>query len=78
MKLNINWKQPSTQRGAAVLAAGLLQMFGQDVSVDTVQTAVGALLSIAGIIGIMRSDPSTESAAAPPSLTTTDRWSRDP
>ena len=76
MKLNINWRQPSTQRGIAILAAGVLQMFGTEVSVDSVQTAVGVLMSAAGLIGIFRSDPPASSSSSPP--VTDDRWSRDP
>lgn len=77
MKLNIDWRQPSTQRGVAILGAGLLQIFGQDISIDSVQTAVGALMTVAGAIGIFRRDPPPAPTLDPPPLTD-DRWNRDP
>lgn len=79
--MKINWKQPSTQRGIAILGAGLLQMLGHDISFESVQTAVGALMTVAGAIGILRTDPpatptSTPATAAPPVVD--DLWKRDP
>jgi uncharacterized membrane protein len=85
MKLKIQWNQPSTQRGIAILGAGLLQIFGQDISVDSVQTAIGALMSIAGLIGIVRNDPPAHPTPTPVEVSqpaadgpTDNRWSRDP
>lgn len=84
MKLNIDWRQPSTQRGVAILGAGLLQIFGYPVSAESVQTAVGALMSIAGIVGIVRSDPPAHPTLPPDEESQsakdgpTDRWNRDP
>ena len=71
--MNINWNQPSTQRGLAMALAGILQItVGKEISVDLLQVVIsgviGGLMLTSGLIGIFRSDPPTPPASAPDRL----------
>ena len=70
--MSVNWNQPSTQRGIAMLVAGALQIaLGREVSVDMMHAVVGSLIGVmmvaSGLIGIFRGD-----TPAPPTRPPTD------